>query len=120
MRTTPHVESRVRLLGESEGKPSVAVNLQNHDQFQSGRVQTASEEMTDDEKKLAELEEKLTLKLGNLGEMFGVVKQVSGQTRGEFKNSISNIDNPNRDLFLKNLAESKKLPDLVDISGLWV
>ena len=52
--------------------------------------------------------------------MFGVVKQVSGQTRGEFKNSITNIDNPNRDLFLKNLAESKKLPDLADISGLWV
>jgi len=74
----------------------------------------------ENEKKLAELEEKLTLKLGNLGEMFGVVKQVSGQTRGEFKNSITNIDNPNRDLFLKNLAESKKLPNLDDISGLWI
>ena len=74
----------------------------------------------ENEKKLAELEEKLTLKLGNLGEMFGVVKQVSGQTRGEFKNSITNVDNPNRDLFLKNLAESKKLPNLDDISGLWI
>ena len=51
---------------------------------------------------------------------FGVVKQVSGQTRGEFKNSITNIDNPDRDTFLKNLAESKKLPDLSDISSLWV
>ena len=52
--------------------------------------------------------------------MFGVVKQVSGQTRGEFKNSITNIDNPDRDAFLKNLSESKKLPDLSDISALWV
>ena len=78
------------------------------------------DEFDKNEKILSELEEKLTLKLGNLGEMFGVVKQVSGQTRGEFKNSITNIDNPNRDLFLKNLAESKKLPDLSDISGLWV
>ena len=77
-------------------------------------------EFDENEKILSELEEKLTLKLGNLGEMFGVVKQVSGQTRGEFKNSITNIDNPNRDLFLKNLAESKKLPDLSDISGLWI
>ena len=77
-------------------------------------------EFDENEKTLSELEEKLTLKLGNLGEMFGVVKQVSGQTRGEVKNSITNIDNPNRDLFLKNLAESKKLPDLEDISGLWV
>ena len=77
-------------------------------------------EFDQNEKTLSELEEKLTLKLGNLGEMFGVVKQVSGQTRGEFKNSITNIDNPDRDLFLKNLSESKKLPDLKDISGLWV
>lgn len=74
----------------------------------------------ENEKTLSELEEKLTLKLGNLGEMFGVVKQVSGQTRGEFKNSITNIDNPDRDTFLKNLSESKKLPDLSDISALWV
>ena len=77
-------------------------------------------EFDENEKTLSELEERLTLKLGNLGEMFGVVKQVSGQTRGEFKNSITNIDNPNRDLFLQNLAESKKLPDLSDISGLWL
>jgi biopolymer transport protein ExbB len=77
-------------------------------------------EFDENEKTLSELEEKLTLKLGNLGEMFGVVKQVSGQTRGEFKNSITNIDNPDRDLFLKNLSESKKLPDLKDISGLWI
>ena len=59
-------------------------------------------EFDENEKQLSELEEKLTLKLGNLGEMFGVVKQVSGQTRGEFKNSITNIDNPDRDAFLKN------------------
>src|SRR6056300_641164 len=88
------------------------------------RAEALSKKLTTDfdnnEKTLAELEEKLTLKLGNLGEMFGVVKQVSGQTTGEFKNSITNIDNPDRDLFLKNLAESKKLPDLSDISGLWV
>ena len=72
-------------------------------------------EFDENEKELSELEEKLTLKLGNLGEMFGVVKQVAGQTRGEFRNSITNIDNPDRDLFLKNLSESKKLPDLTDI-----
>ena len=76
------------------------------------------DQFDNNEKTLAELEEKLTLKLGNLGEMFGVVKQVSGQTRGEFKNSITNIDNPNRDSFLKNLADVKKLPDLSDISAL--
>ena len=45
----------------------------------------------DNEQALSALEEKLTLKLGNLGEMFGVVKQVAGQTKGEFENSITKI-----------------------------
>ena len=45
-----------------------------------------SAEFDDNESQLSELEEKLTLKLGNLGEMFGVVRQVAGQTKGEFEN----------------------------------
>ena len=40
-----------------------------------------SAEFDDNESQLSELEEKLTLKLGNLGEMFGVVRQVAGQTK---------------------------------------
>ena len=36
-----------------------------------------SAEFDDNESQLSELEEKLTLKLGNLGEMFGVVRQLS-------------------------------------------
>jgi biopolymer transport protein ExbB len=59
----------------------------------------------DNEQALSALEEKLTLKLGNLGEMFGVVKQVAGQTKGEFENSITNIDHPDRTQFLEYLAQ---------------
>ena len=55
-----------------------------------------SAEFDDNESQLSELEEKLTLKLGNLGEMFGVVRQVAGQTKGEFENSISNLQFPER------------------------
>lgn len=71
------------------------------------------------EKVLSELEEKLTLKLGNLGEMFGVVRQVAGQTKGEFENSISNIQHPERIDVLQNLSEKKKLPSVPQIKELW-
>ena len=71
------------------------------------------------EKVLSELEEKLTLKLGNLGEMFGVVRQVAGQTKGEFENSISNIQYPERIDVLQNLSEKKKLPSVPQIKALW-
>ena len=71
------------------------------------------------EKVLSELEEKLTLKLGNLGEMFGVVRQVAGRTKGEFENSISNIQYPERIDVLQNLSEKKKLPSVPQIKELW-
>ena len=71
------------------------------------------------EKVLSELEEKLTLKLGNLGEMSGVVRQVAGQTKGEFENSISNIQHPERIDVLQNLSEKKKLPSVPQIKELW-
>ena len=45
-----------------------------------------SAEFDDNESQLSELEEKLTLKLGNLGEMFGLVRKVAGQTKFEFEN----------------------------------
>ena len=69
-----------------------------------------SAEFDDNESQLSELEEKLTLKLGNLGEMFGVVRQVAGQTKGEFENSISNLQFPKRNDALQKLTEKRKLP----------
>ena len=72
----------------------------------------------DNEQALSALEEKLTLKLGNLGEMFGVVKQVAGQTKGEFENSITNIDHPDRTQFLDDLAQVRT-PSILNIRALW-
>ena len=78
-----------------------------------------SADLDANEKVLSELEEKLTLKLGNLGEMFGVVRQVAGQTKGEFENSIANIQYPERIDVLQNLSEKKKLPSVPQIKELW-
>ena len=71
-----------------------------------------SAEFDDNESQLSELEEKLTLKLGNLGEMFGVVRQVAGQTKGEFENSISNLQFPERNDALQKLTEKENYPQL--------
>ena len=79
-----------------------------------------SAEFDDNESRLSELEEKLTLKLGNLGEMFGVVRQVAGQTKGEFENSISNLQFPERNDALQKLTEKRKLPSVEEIKVLWV
>lgn len=71
------------------------------------------------DKELAELETSLTIASGTLGEMFGVVKQVAGDFKGQFQNSIISAQFPNRDKFMANLAERKKLPAIKELNQLW-
>jgi len=72
------------------------------------------------EKKLSELESVLNERLGALGEMFGVVRLVAGDTNGLFEASLVSAQIPNRDEFLTRLASSKKLPETPELEQLWV
>lgn len=71
------------------------------------------------EKKLSVLEEKLNTAMGTLGEMFGVVKQISGDFRGQFTNSIITNHYPERLSFVSDLAERKALPTIAELERLW-
>ena len=71
------------------------------------------------EKKLAELEKDLHLRMGSLGELFGVVKQVAGDTRGVFDNSLVSAQIENRQDFLKDLAQRKAVPSTSELEQLW-
>lgn len=82
----------------------------------TAQLQTVFEK---NEKTLAGLEEKLTIASGTLGEMFGVVKQVAGDFKGQFQNSIISAQFPGRDKFMANLAERKKLPAIKELNQLW-
>ncbi len=57
------------------------------------------------EEELAQLTELLTKRLGSLRELFGVLQQVSGDTRGKFETSIISAQLPGRGEFLGDLAK---------------
>ena len=50
----------------------------------------------DNDAKLSDLEEQLNLKIGTLGETFGVVRQISGDAKSNFSQSLTNLQFPNR------------------------
>lgn len=56
------------------------------------RSERLTKEYEDNDKKLSELEEQLTLKLGSFGELFGIVRQTAGESKGQFMLSLTNID----------------------------
>ena len=73
----------------------------------------------DNEVKLVELDDKLTERMGALGEMFGIVRLVAGDARGSLESSLVSSQIPDRSLFLSELAERKELPVTEELDKLW-
>ncbi|HHC71487.1 MAG TPA: MotA/TolQ/ExbB proton channel family protein [Thiotrichales bacterium] len=71
------------------------------------------------EKKLTELEETLRQRMGSLGELFGVVRQVAGDAKATFDNSLVSAQFPDRQSLLMPLIKSKELPDIPRLEDLW-
>ena len=70
-----------------------------------------------------ELQDTLNERLGALKELFGVMQQVAGDARTRFDNSITNVQYPERTVFLEDLAKkigsNSKLPSRDEIETLW-
>jgi biopolymer transport protein ExbB len=71
------------------------------------------------EKKLTELQEQLDSRAGNLGEMFGVVRQVATDFSAVVHNSMISAQYPDRGEFITKLAGSKSLPSMQDLERFW-
>lgn len=71
------------------------------------------------ERKIAEQEKSLHLRMGSLGELFGVVKQVAGDTKSIFDNSLVSAQIPDRQSFLRDLAQRKAVPSTAELEQLW-
>ncbi|MEM6532008.1 MAG: MotA/TolQ/ExbB proton channel family protein [Myxococcota bacterium] len=72
------------------------------------------------EKELAELEETLRIRLGTLGELFGVVRASAGEVNGLLQTSLTSAQYPGRADRLTDLAASKKLPSVQQLQDLWM
>lgn len=78
-----------------------------------------STEFDANERKLGELQAQLDAKAGNLGEMFGVVRQVAGDVSSIALNSLVTVQYPERQEPLAALAGSKVLPSIEELETLW-
>lgn len=90
---------------------------------QEKRSVKLEKDFDDNEKKRAVLEKTLHERLGNLKELFGVLQQASGDARGQFENSLTQLQFPERGEFLTGLAkkmgQSSKLASIEEIERLW-
>jgi biopolymer transport protein ExbB len=87
---------------------------------QSAQLESAFDR---NEIRTVDLTELLDQRLGSLKEMFGVLQQVAGDTRGLFENSVTTVQFPDRGEFLTELAatlgSTSRLASMDDIERLW-
>ena len=69
------------------------------------------------EKRLAEKEDQLRLRIGNLGEMFGVVRQVADDLNGTLHTSLTRAEKPTRIADLDKLSQAKELPSIKELQA---
>lgn len=83
------------------------------------RSKALSAQFDQNEIKLKELQELRTQRVGSLGELFGVVRQVSGDVAGAIYSSIVSAQYPGRDEFFSKLSKAKNLPSMPVLQQLW-
>lgn len=72
------------------------------------------------ELELGELAETLRVRVGNMGELFGVVRQVAGDTKGIIDTSLVSAQLPGRSEQADRLAQTRGLPSIQDLTDLYV
>jgi biopolymer transport protein ExbB len=72
------------------------------------------------EKTLSQKEDQLRLRVGNLGEMFGVVRQVADDLNGTLHTSLTRAEKPIRAADLEKLSQAKELPNIKELQALWL
>lgn len=102
-------------------------NLLNQAKQERTRLEkeSADKEQTfaNNEEKINVAQERLNNRLGSLKEMFGVLQQVAGDTKGVFEGSVISSQIENRDVFLTDLIKvagsSSELPSIANLEQLW-
>jgi biopolymer transport protein ExbB len=134
------IESMEALLQEvrSEGRQVSAENRRREQEFLSKRnqqqalldsakaslaaAQRRSEELKEafdaNEIELGELEETLRIRLGDMGELFGVVRQAAGEAKGMVDSSLLTAQYPDRGAIATQLGEVRKLPSIQELRDL--
>ena len=89
------------------------------------RSNALDKQWNDNEKRIAEIQNLLSQREGNLGELFGVTRQVAGDAANTLQQSVLSTqfvtppEGEERAEFLRRLAAAKALPSITELERLW-
>ena len=109
------LEKFINLVDEREKLLSSAKNQLKNEQIRNERLEEA---FKNNELELADLEEKLKIKVGVLGELFGVTRQFAGELKAGTEKEVTFSEFPNRIKLLEEIG-SIKVHNRKNFEDLW-
>jgi biopolymer transport protein ExbB len=83
------------------------------------RSEGMEKEFDRNEASITQLQETLRIRLGTMGELFGMIRQMAGDTRAQLEASLVGAQFPGRAERIDPLAKSKSLPSIPQLEEMW-
>jgi len=112
-------EREARFIRERDKQQALLAQARHELANENTRSDGLRIEYDQNERALADLETTLAERMGNLGELFGVVRQASGDVQAALDDSMVTAQLPGRTLFLSELAQRRELPTVPELRLLW-
>ena len=125
-RVTDAAENKARLdqFRADRAAQTRALNAEKAEQARQERLSAQMERQFEvNDERIIVLEKQFQDRLGGLKELFGVLQQASGDARGNFEASLTQVQYPERTDFLlefaQKMGQSNRLASLEEIERLW-
>ena len=117
-------EERLAEFRRNRATQQKALNDERAEQARQERLSVQLErQFEQNDAEMVALELELQERLGDLKELFGVLQQASGDARGQFDASITQVQFPDRSAFMTELAQkmgqTSRLASMEEIERLW-
>lgn len=112
-------EREARFLAERDNQRNLLSEARAERRREEKRSDDLKTEYDRLERELAELTTVLQERMGNLGELFGIVRQSSGDIQAVLNDSMVSAQLPGRGKFLSELAQRKALPNVQELRTVW-
>lgn len=118
-----HTQREAQFAKDKAAQARMLTDAQGERTREENRSEALETRFQENETAIGDLQEALDRRLGSLRELFGVLQQVAGDTRGLFDGSIISAQHPNRGEWLSGLAKkmgtSTELATIEEMETLW-
>jgi biopolymer transport protein ExbB len=114
-----NAERQRRFEADREHQASLLSQAEEQTKALEATSHQLSTEYDANEKQINELEAQLKERSGNLGELFGITRQVAGDLSTVLDQSIIGAQFPDRTDFFHQMASSKELPSTSKLERMW-